>query len=48
VTRPAQEQFEGAGEDAVRIGDRDSQFDASPCAGSSTVTARPPRSLTPR
>jgi hypothetical protein len=48
VTRPVQERFEGAREDAVRVGDYDSQFDDPPCAGSSTVTARPPRSLTPR
>jgi hypothetical protein len=48
VTRPVQERLEGAGEDAVGVSDHDSQFDDPPCAGSSTVTARPPRSLTPR
>ena len=48
VTRPAQERLEGASEDRVCVGDHDSQFDGPPCAGSRTVTARPPRSLTPR
>jgi len=48
VTRPVQQRFEGGGKDTVRVSDHNLQLEDLPCAGISTVTASPPRSLTPR